>query len=60
MGEFGYIAMYRGKKYEVYAKSSYDAQQKMAKYLKAKKSYEVDVYLCEKPNGKQVTTTITN
>ena len=44
----GYIAMYRGKKIEVYADSSYEAQQKAAKEFKAKKSYEVSVYLCEK------------
>jgi len=44
----GYIAMYRGKKIEVYADSSYGAQQKAAKEFKAKKSYEVSVYLCEK------------
>lgn len=44
----GYIALYRGKRIEVHAESSYDAQQKAAKQFKAKKSYEVSVYLAEK------------
>ena len=49
----GYIAMYRGKKIEVYAPTKYDAQLKAAKEFKAKKSWEVDVYLCE-VDGKDV------
>lgn len=52
--ENGYIAMYKGKKLEVYASSSYEAQKKAALLFKARKSYEVDVYLCEK-NGEAVT-----
>lgn len=44
----GYIAMYKGKKLEVYATTSYEAQKKAAVMFKAKKSYEVDIYLCEK------------
>lgn len=50
----GYIAFYKGKKLEVYAASSYEAQQKAAALFKAKKSYEVTVMLAEK-NGQQVT-----
>ena len=37
----GYIAFYRGKQVEVYAVSSYEAQQKAAAMFKARKSYEV-------------------
>lgn len=51
----GYIAMYRGAKKEVYAKTSYEAQLEAQKLFKAKKSYEVSVYLAEK-NGEQVET----
>ena len=40
--------MYKGKKLEVYATTSYEAQKKAAVMFKAKKSYEVDIYLCEK------------
>ena len=50
----GYIALYRGKKLEVMADTSLQAQQKAAAQFKAKKSYEVSVYLCEK-GGEQVT-----
>lgn len=48
-----YIAYYRGKQLEVKADSSYQAQQKAAELFKAKKSYEVSVYLVEK-NGEPV------
>jgi hypothetical protein len=44
----GYIAMYRGKKIEVHAETSYEAQQKAVAIFKAKKSFDVSVYLCEK------------
>lgn len=49
----GYIAIYKSKQIEVYANSSYEAQQIASKQFKAKKSYEVSVYLCEK-DGKEV------
>ena len=50
----GYIAMYKGKKLEVYASTIYEAQKKAAEMFKAKKSYEVAVYLCERADGSQV------
>jgi hypothetical protein len=49
----GYIAFYRGKQVEVYAATSYEAQQKAAAVFKARKSYEVTVMLAEK-DGQQV------
>lgn len=55
----GYIAFYRGKQIEVYAPTSYEAQQVAAKQLKAKKSYEVTVMLAER-DGEQVTHTAEN
>lgn len=44
-----YIAMYKGKKYELYAEAIYPAQLKAAEFFKvpAKDSYKVDVYLAE-------------
>ena len=42
-----YIALYKGKKVEVMAPTSYEAQTIAAKLFKAKKSYEVDVYLAD-------------
>jgi len=53
VGQNGYIAMYKGKKIEVYADSSYAAQKKAAEMFNAKKSYDVRVYLAEK-DGKTV------
>ena len=51
----GYICIDRkGKKYEVYADNTLDAQTKCDQENKIKKQYEISVYLCEK-NGEQVT-----
>ncbi len=54
----GYKAFYKGKTTEVYADTTYQAQQIAAQQFKAKKSYEVTVVLCEKA-GQQVTHTAT-
>lgn len=43
-----YIAFWRGKRIEVYASTSYEAQQKAAAVFKAKKAYEVTVMLAER------------
>lgn len=52
----GYIALHKGRKIEVYAETSYRAQQEAARILKVKpnKAYEVTVMLAEKSGG-QVT-----
>ena len=42
-----YIALYKGKKVQVLAPSSYEAQTLGARALKAKKAYEVSVYLAD-------------
>ena len=52
----GYLAFFKGKQIEVHAETSYQAQQIAAKMFKAKKSYEVRVYLCEKDNKQVVHT----
>jgi hypothetical protein len=49
----GYIALYKGRQIEVESDTSYHAQLKAAEVFKARKSYEVSVYLCEK-DGEQV------
>ena len=50
-GANGYVAMYKGKKLDVYANTTYEAQQLAAKEFKAKKPWEVSIYLTEL-NGK--------
>lgn len=50
----GYVCFFRGKRHEVHATTSYEAQQKAAAFFKAKKSYEVSVTLAE-IKGTQVT-----
>lgn len=52
----GYVCFYRGKRLEVNAETTYQAQQIAAKQFKAKKEYEVAVTLAEK-GGKQVVHT---
>jgi len=46
----GYLAFFNGKKFEVYADSSYAAQQKAIAHFKPAKSkaHLVSVILCEK------------
>lgn len=47
----GYIAFYRGRRTEVHADSSRAAQVKAAAFFKARKEWEVDVVLVEKPGA---------
>ena len=49
----GYVTFYKDKRHEVYAKSSWEAQEIAAKFFKAKKAYHVTVVLAEK-DGEQV------
>lgn len=53
----GYKAFYKGKEIEVYANTSYEAQQVAATKFQAKKSYDVTVMLCEK-EGKTIVHTM--
>ena len=52
----GYICFYRGKRIEVCADTTLQAQTKAAAQFKARKAYEVNVMLAEK-NGEQITHT---
>ena len=58
----GYKCIYNGKCVDVYAATSYAAQQAAALLLKvtSKNQYKISVCLCEKADGEQVTHTITN
>lgn len=49
----GYVAFYKGRRTEVLAKTSYEAQKKATAFFKAKKSCAVTVMLVEK-DGEQV------
>ena len=44
----GYICFYRGKRVEVHADTTIEAQTKAAAVFKAKKAYEISVHLAEK------------
>jgi len=44
----GYKCFYKGNTCEVYTDTSWMAQEMAARIFKAKKSYEVSVFLCEK------------
>jgi hypothetical protein len=49
MKNFNYICFYKGRQITVQAITSYEAQQAAAKQFKAKKSYDVSVFLADKP-----------
>ena len=49
----GYVCFYRGKRYEVYAETTYDAQVRCACENRIKKRSEIAVVLAEK-DGKPV------
>ena len=57
----GYVAIYNGKRIEIYADTIYQAQLLAADQFKVKrnKSYKINVVLCEK-EGKQVIHTAYN
>jgi hypothetical protein len=55
----GYKAFYKNKEIDVYAVTSYQAQQLAAAQFKAKKAWEITVVLCEKA-GAPVIHTPTN
>ena len=42
-----YLALYKNKMLTVEANTSYEAQQKAAQAFKARKTYEVSVYLAD-------------
>lgn len=48
----GYIALYNGKKIELYAETLYDAKLKAIQLFKVNKKneWQISVYLCEKDN----------
>jgi hypothetical protein len=54
----GYLAYYKGKKIEVWAKTTYEAQTIACGIFKAKRQRDVDVMLCIK-DGKQIEWTST-
>ena len=59
----GYIGIYKGKKYETHAETSYKAQQQLQAQIQATtrrkvKGYDISVVLAEK-SGEQVTHTPT-
>lgn len=59
--EYGYIALYQGKRTEVYAATSYEAQVKALAHFKPPKSkrHLVSVHLAE-ADGQTVTQVVTS
>jgi hypothetical protein len=44
----GYVALYKGKRIEVYATTSLEAQSKAAEIFRARKAWEITVVLAER------------
>jgi hypothetical protein len=53
---YGYIALYHGLRFEVYAETSYKAYLAAVEHFKPRKSarHLVTVHLCETPDGEAV------
>ena len=54
----GYVCFHKGRRFEIYSDTSYNAQQLCAKINKIKKPSEITVVLAEK-NGETVIHTAT-
>jgi hypothetical protein len=50
----GYVCFYRGKRTEVRAATTLEAQTKAAAFFKARKAYEITVVLAERASGETV------
>lgn len=59
---YGYIALFNGKRTEIYADSQLEAFNKAVEHFKPSKAkkYNVSVHLAELPTGETVTQVITN
>lgn len=53
-GDNGYIALYKGRRAEVWAKTSYDAHKPAVAHFGAKRSWDVTVTICETATGAPV------
>lgn len=51
---YGYVCLYKGRRIEVHAPSTYAAQVQAAVAFKARKAHEVTVMLAETPDGAPV------
>jgi hypothetical protein len=58
-GDCGYVAVFKGKGYGVYAQTLSDAKDKAVALLKARKRHDVDVYLAETDDGSLYVHTMT-
>jgi len=53
-GDCGYVAFYKGMRYEVYAKTLLAARDIVQKHCKAKKAYEINILIAERADGATV------
>ena len=54
IGDCGYIAFYKGKRYEVYGKTLLFARDIVQKHLKVKKGYDINIMIAEREDGSVV------
>ena len=59
-GDCGYVAFYKGKRYEVYGKTLLAARSVVAKAVKAKKEYDINITVAERQDGSTVIHTATD
>lgn len=56
-GDCGYVAFYKGKRYEVYGKTLIAARDIVQKHVKAKKGYDINIVIAEREDGSAVVHT---
>lgn len=53
-GDHGYVAFYKGKRYEVYGKTLLEARGVVQKHVKTKKPWDINIMVAERPDGSTV------
>lgn len=53
----GFVAFYKGRRYEVYGTSLLAARDVVQKFTKAKKAYDINIMIAERADGTDVVHT---
>lgn len=53
-GDSGFVAFYKGKRYEVYGKTLILARDVVQQHTKAKKAWEINIMMAERPDSSTV------
>jgi hypothetical protein len=59
-GDYGFVAFYKGKRYEVYGPTTLKARDLVQAHVKAKKPWDINITVAERPDGSTVEHTATD